>query len=115
MAENKVEHVAALPVVTTSSPLKGMTLKGSIFLTDGAYNVAVPGGRNFGGAFHPELETAEINGRQIAVSGSYNPAGVKVEAVFEDTIKTAFHKFLNDPAKNMLQTVAFGANTATTI
>lgn len=84
-------------------------LKGQIWKDDeGVISVSVPGGRNFGGIFSAKLETAEINGRQIAVSGSYDADGLKRMEAFDGLVKTSYHRFLGSPATAMIDVLAFG-------
>lgn len=109
------QNVAAPSVGSVVSALFGLALKGQIFKTDGEYTIGLPGGRNFGGIFAAELETAEVNGRQIAVSGSYVDHGLKKMESFEGTIKTAHLDWLKDPNGKAIQTVTFDGKTSTKV
>lgn len=102
---------------TIDSALFGMELKGQIFkdAKDGSATVSIPGGRNFGGLFHAKMETADVNGRQIAISGTSNPEGDKVLSTFESAIKDSYLKFLQAPDKNMIQDITFNGRVSTSI
>lgn len=87
----------------------GFEVKGQIWKDDeGVISVSVPGGRNFGGIFSAKLETAEINGRQVAISGSYDADGLKRMEAFDGLVKTSYHRFLSNPAQHMIDTLKFG-------
>jgi hypothetical protein len=108
-------NVQSSGLVSVVSALFGLCLKGQIFKADGEYSVSIPGGRNFGGIFAAELETAAVNGRQVAISGSYDADGLKKMEAFEATIKGALLNWLKDPAGAMLQSVSFDGKTKTKI
>lgn len=110
-----VVEVKAVENVSAVSALAGLALKGQIFKSEGEYTVSIPGGRNFGGIFAANLETADINGRQIAVSGSYDANGLKKMEAFEGTIKGALLDWLKDPNGKMIQTVSFDGKVSTRI
>jgi len=102
------EHVQTVPQASAFLPLN-FELKGQIWKDDeGVISVSVPGGRNFGGIFSAKLETAEINGRQVAISGSYDSDGLKRMEAFDGVVKTSYHRFLSNPATCMIDTLQFG-------
>ena len=92
--------------ISLTGPLSGATLVGKIFKSakDGQYEVAVPGGRNFGGCFVAAMRTAKVSGRTIAVAGEYEEAGVRLFDHWEGMIKTALLTYLNDNTRSV-QTV----------
>lgn len=89
--------------ISLTGPLAGASLVGKIFKSakDGQYEVAVPGGRNFGGCFVASMRTAKVNGRTIAVAGEYDENGIRLFNGWESMIKTALLTYLNDPAKSV--------------
>ncbi len=96
--------------LSLAGPLAGLTLKGQVFkdAKDGnSISVSVPGGRNFGGIFHAEQELVEMNGRTIAVSGSYSDIGLHKMAKFEDVVRTAYYEFLKTPTSKAVQRISF--------
>lgn len=110
-----IDQTATATKPNTYLPL-GFELKGQIWKDDeGVISVSVPGGRNFGGIFSAKLETAEINGRQVAISGSYDADGLKRMEAFDGVVKTSYHRFLSDPAKCMIDTLQFGNGVARSI
>lgn len=89
--------------ISLTGPLAGASLVGKIFKSakDGQYEVAVPGGRNFGGCFVASMRTAKVNNRTIAVAGEYDENGVRLFTNWEGMIKTALLTYLNDPTKSV--------------
>lgn len=86
--------------------LAGCELSGSIFRSeDGGLSVQKPGGRNFGGILHPAIEIADLNGRQIAISGSFDEAGDRSLSRLEELIKTAYYNFMQSPNTHSAQMV----------
>lgn len=87
----------------------GFELKGQVWKDDtGVVSVAVPGGRSFGGIFSAKLEVAEVNGRQIAVSGSYDADSLKRMEAFDKLVLTSYHRFLSNPQAHMIDTLQYG-------
>jgi len=118
MSTNNTPSVVSAPAVSSVvSALFGLALKGQIFKSadGGDISVSIPGGRNFGGIFAANLEIAEVNGRQIAVSGSYDDAGLKKMESFEGTVKAAYLDWVKNPQSKMIQSVSFDGKTSTKI
>jgi hypothetical protein len=115
MSTNNAVEQTNKTVVVPFAPL-GFELKGQIWKDDtGVISVSIPGGRNFGGIFTAKLETADINGRQVAISGSYDADGLKRMEAFDGVVKTSYHRFLSNPNANMVDTLIFGNGVQRTV
>lgn len=110
VSTNPKAPVAAYFLSADSGPFAGLEWKGQVFRDQndkgGAYSVSVPGGKNFGGILAAKLETAEVNGRTIAISGSYDEGGLRKMQRWSDVVKTAFYAFLTDPSHNSVQRIS---------
>ena len=87
----------------TVSLFAGLELKGSIFAADDGISVQIPGGRNFGGVFRAKAVTADVNGRQIAISGEYDESGLKTLEQFEGAVKASYYNFKDAPQTSTVQ------------